>query len=96
MIVQGHTQCSASDLCYKSLTSVFIPLCDIYNILYKDVAYAKHSSHFHQSLCCTIVLQQFVAGKLAVMEFRDYVKAFYIYIYTIINIINVEGWKEND
>ena len=42
----------------------------------------------------TIYPESTVVGNLAVMDFGVYVKA--SHIYTIINIINVEGWKEND
>ena len=46
----------------------------------------------------TIYPESTVVGNcnLAVMDFGVYVKASHTCIYTLINTINVEGWKEND
>ena len=56
---------------------IFTPPHIVCHTLYKDVAYAKHSSHFHQSLCCTIVLQQStLSGKCPFPTVNIYVSSY--------------------
>ena len=56
---------------------IFTPSHIVCHTLYKDVVYAKHSSHFHQSLCCTIVLQQStLSGKCPFSTVNNYVSSY--------------------